>query len=146
VPWPVALLDHPGGAYGALVVTIAALVHAYHTRAFVPAFAAVAGATLAALAFQHRDPDVTGLAALALGVALLHAEFLWSSYGLAALLGLSACTYGSWLLLAAGGAAWPALPVPWRLAAALLGSSLLLAAVLRGMRVRTLPRDGRVVW
>ena len=146
MPFPVALLDHPAGAYGALVVTIAALVHAYHTRAFVPAFTAVSAAALTALAFLHRTPDTTSLVALALGIALLHAEFLWSTYGLAALLGLGACSLGSWQLLASAGAAWPALPTPLRIAAALAGSLLLLASVLRGMRVRTLPRDSRVVW
>ena len=146
MPLPVALLAHPAGAYGALVVTIAALVHAYHTRAFVPAFTAVSASALTALAFLHRAPDATGLVALALGVALLHAEFLWSTYGLAAVLGLGACTTGSWQLLASEGAPWPALPTPLRIAVALLGSLLLLVAVLRGMRVRTLPRDKRVVW
>lgn len=145
MPLPVALLAHPAGAYGALVVTIAAFIHAYHTRAFVSAFTAVAGAALTALAFLHNAPDATGLAALALGIALLHAEFLWSTYGLAALLGLGACTLGSWELLASATAS-PALPTPLRVAAALLGSLLMLAAVLRGMRVRTLPRDRRVVW
>jgi membrane-bound ClpP family serine protease len=146
LPLPVALLDHPAGAYAALVVTIATLVHAYHTRAVVPAFTAVSAAALTTLAFLHRAPDTTSLVALALGVALLHAEFLWSTYGLAALLGLGACTLGSWQFLASAGAAWPALPTPLRIAAALLGSLLLLAAVLRGMRVRTLPRDRRIVW
>jgi membrane-bound ClpP family serine protease len=146
LPWPVALLDHPAGAYGVFVVALGALVHAYHTRAFVPAFTALSATALAALAFAHRTPDPTGLAALALGVALLHAEFLRSTYGLAALLGLCACASGSWQLLASAGAVWPALPMPLRIAAALLGSLLLLAAVLRGMRVRTLPRDQRVVW
>ncbi|HJR68524.1 MAG TPA: hypothetical protein VKA43_00615, partial [Gammaproteobacteria bacterium] len=116
------------------------------TRAFVPAFAAVSGAALTALAFLHRAPDAAALLALGLGVALLHAEFLWSTYGLAALLGVGACGLGSWQLLASAGAAWPALPTPLRIAAALLGSVLMLAAVLRGMRVRTLPRDRRVVW
>lgn len=146
MPFPVALLAHPAGAYGALVVTVAAFIHAYHTRAFVPAFTAVAGAALTALAFLHSAPEATGLAALALGIALLHAEFLWSTYGLAALLGLGACALGSWELLASAGTASPALPTPLRVAAALLGSLLMLAAVLRGMRVRTLPRDRRVVW
>jgi membrane-bound ClpP family serine protease len=146
LPWPVALLEHPAGAYAALVVAVAAFIHAYHTRAFVPAFTAVGGTALAALAFLHRAPDVAGLAALGVGVALLHAEFLWSTYGLAALLGLGACACGSWQLLASGGAVWPALPTPLRIVVALIGSSLLLAAVLRGMRVRTLPRDKRVVW
>lgn len=146
MPWPVALLAHPAGAYAALVATIAALVHAYHTRAFVPAFTAASAATLTALAFLHRAPDPAALAALVLGVALLHAEFLWSTYGLAALLGLGTCTWGSWVLLGAAGPVWPALPPPLRLAIGAAGSLLLLAAVLRGMRVRTLPRDRRVVW
>ncbi len=146
MPWPIALLAHPAGAYGALVVTLAALVHAYHTRAFVPAFTAVSAAALTTLAFLHRAPDATGIVALALGVALLHAEFLWSTYGLAALLGLGTSAWGSWQLLASAGGTLPALPTPLRIAAALLGSLLLLAAVLRGMRVRTLPRDRRVVW
>jgi membrane-bound ClpP family serine protease len=146
LPLPVALLAHPAGAYGALVVTIAALVHAYHTRAFVPAFTADSAAALTVLAFLHHAPDAAGLVALALGVVLLHAEFLRSTYGLAALLGLGACALGSWQLLASTGTAWPALPPPLRVAAALLGSLLILASVLRGMRVRTLPRDRRVVW
>ena len=146
MPFSVALLDHPAGAYGALVVTIAALLHAFHTRAYMPALIGAAGAALTTLAFLHRGPDATSLAALALGIALLHAEFLWSTYGAAALLGFSSCTFGSWQLLSAAGGAWPALPVPLRAAATLLGTSLLFAAVLRGMRVRTLPRKGRVVW
>jgi membrane-bound ClpP family serine protease len=146
LPWPVALLDHPAGAYAALVVAVAALVHAYHTRAFLPAFVGVSAGALTALAFLHREPDTMGLAALALGVALLHAEFLWSTYGLAALFGLACSALGSWRLLAPVVTGWPALPTSLRVAAALLGSSLLFAAVLRGMRVRTLPRTGRVVW
>jgi hypothetical protein len=141
LPWPVALLDHPAGAYAVLVAALGALVHACHTRTFVPAFTAVAATALTALAFLHRTPDATALAALVVGIALLHAEFLWSTYGLAALLGLSACACGSWQLLAPAGGTWPALPATLRIAAALLGSGLLLAAVLRGMRVSTLPRE-----
>ena len=128
----VALLAAPAGTYGCLVVALAALVYAWHARAFVAAFTGVSAAALTLLAFLLYRPDATATATLALGVALLHAEFRFATYGAAAALGLATCAWSSWLLLA---------PPTWlRVAATALGTSLLFAAVLRGMRARTLPR------
>jgi membrane-bound ClpP family serine protease len=128
----VALLAAPAGTYGCLVVALAALVYACHARTFVPAFTGTAAAALTLLAFLMHRPDATAAATLALGVVLLHAEFRFATYGAAAVLGLAICAWSSWLLLA---------PPTWlRVAATLFGTLLLFAAVLRGMRVRTLPR------
>jgi len=132
MPFAVALLAAPAGAYGCLVVALAAVVYAYHARTFVPAFTGVAAAALTLLAFLQHRPDPAAAAALALGAALLHAEFRFATYGAAAVLGLATCAVSSWLLLG---------PPTWlRAAATLLGTLLLFTAVLRGMRVRTLPR------
>jgi membrane-bound serine protease (ClpP class) len=139
-PMPVAaLLAHPAGAYGALVVTLAALVHAWHTRSVAGAGVAASAALLTALASIHAPPPLGGAALLALGVGFLQAEFLLPTYGAALLAGLVSSGAGSWLLLSAAHDAGNALPPVPRVLLAALGTSLLLAATLRGIRVRTLP-------
>jgi membrane-bound serine protease (ClpP class) len=136
MPFAVALLCHPAGAYGCVVAALAALVYAWHTRSFVPAFAAAAAALLGALAFLQVPRDPAGVLLLAVGVALLQGEFLLPTYGAALLAGFAASVSGSWLLLAA--APHAALAAPLRAAIALVGALTLLAAVLRGFRLRTL--------
>jgi membrane-bound serine protease (ClpP class) len=139
MPFPVALLCHPAGAYVFLVIAVAGLVHGVGMRRFVPAFAGVSAALLTSLAFLHVPPNVAGLASLALGVLLLHAEFLLPTYGVAGALGLIASAGGSWLLLAPTA---PGVLVPplWRLLLALAGTFAILAVVARTTRLRTLPR------
>jgi membrane-bound ClpP family serine protease len=132
MPFPVALLFHPLGTFAALVAAIVATLYAAQSRRVLPAFTAVSAALLTLLAFLQVPPTAAGLVWLCAGVALLHAEFLWPAFGIAGLLGLGAAVWGSWLLLAA------LEPVP-RGAVALLGALLLLAAVARTMRLRTLP-------
>jgi hypothetical protein len=79
-------------------------------------------------------PSAGALAWLFSGVVLLHVEFLRPTFGFAGLLGVGAAAWGSCSLLAALG--------PFaRGAAALLGALMLLAAVARTMRLRTLPRQ-----
>jgi membrane-bound ClpP family serine protease len=90
---------------------------------------------LTLLAFLQVPPSVAGLAWLCVGVALLHAEFLWPTFGLAGAAGIGATVWGSALLLA------PLPPLP-RGAIALLGTLALLAAVARTARLRTLPARG----
>lgn len=133
MPFAVALLCHPLGTFAALVATIAAGLFAAQSRRFLPAFTAASAASLTLLAFAQVPPNVSGLAWLFLGLVLLHAEFFWPTYGLAGLLGIGAAAWGSCLLLL------PLPPVP-RGAAALLGAVMLLAAVARTVRLRTLPR------
>lgn len=140
MPFAVALLANPAGAYACVVLTLAAFVYACHTREFVPLFAAVSAALLTGLAFAHAAPSATGLALLVAGLALLQAEFLLPTYGSALLTGLVASGAGSWLLLGATPVAGGTLAGPVRIALAALGTALLLAAVLRGFRLRTLPR------
>jgi membrane-bound ClpP family serine protease len=134
MPFAVAALVNPAGAYACIVVALAAFVYACHTRAFVPLFAAVSAALLTGLAFAHSPPDAAGLALLVAGLALLQTEFLLPTCGAALLAGVAASGAGSWLLLGT------ALPAPTRIAVAALGTALLFAAVLRGFRVRTLPQ------
>jgi membrane-bound ClpP family serine protease len=138
MPFAVALLCHPAGAYGFFVVTLAAFVYAYHTRSFVPGFTAASAGALTTLAFLQLPPDSDGVLRLVLGVVLLQCEFLVPTYGAALLAGLAASFWGSWLLLAPPGATPALAPAP-RLALALAGTAALLASVLRGFRLRTLP-------
>jgi len=137
MPFAVALLCDPAGAYACLVTTLAAFTFACHTRAFVPAFTAASAAALTTLAFLQIPPDTTGVALVALGVALLQAELMLPTYGAALVAGCAAGIAGSWRLLAAAADAAPALPAPLRFALAIVGTSVLLAAVLRGFRLRT---------
>ena len=90
-------------------------------------------AVIAALYAAQVPPSLTGLMWLGVAVVMLHAEFLWPTFGIAAVLGVGSATWGSYLLLT------PLEPLV-RVAAALVGALLLLAAVARTMRLRTLPR------
>ncbi|HEX7235539.1 MAG TPA: hypothetical protein VF405_01180 [Gammaproteobacteria bacterium] len=132
MPLAVILLCHPVGTLTALVAAIVATLYATRSRRFVPAFTAVSAALLTLLAFLQVPPSWAGLGWLFVGVALLHAEFLWPTFGLAGLLGVGAAAWGSALLLAA------LAPVS-RGAVALLAALMLLGAVARTMRLRTLP-------
>jgi hypothetical protein len=138
MPFAVAVLCHPAGAYACVVTALAAFVYAYHTRTFVPAFTAVSAALLAALAFLQVRLDPAGLVLLALGTAALQLEFLVPTYGAALLAGVAAAGGGSWLLLAAPPAVGGSLTPAARATLAALGTLLLLAAVVRGLRLRTL--------
>ena len=140
MPFAVALLCHPAGAYACLVVALAAFVYAWHTRGFVPAFTAASAALLTTLSFLHVPPDSFALLLLAIGVVLLQTEFLRPTYGAALLLGLAASIVGSWHLLAAAPGASGTLAPALRVALALTGTLMLTAAVLRGLRLRTLGR------
>jgi membrane-bound ClpP family serine protease len=132
MPLAVILLCHPVGTLTALVAAIVATLYAAQSRRFVPAFTAVSAALLTLLAFLQVPPSSAGLAWLGVGIALLHAEFLWPTFGLAGVLGFGAAAWGSGLLLAA------LAPVS-RGAVALLAALMLLGAVARTMRLRTLP-------
>jgi membrane-bound ClpP family serine protease len=134
MPLAVVLLCHPLGTFAALVAAIVAALYAAQSRRFVPAFTALSAALLTLLAFLQVPPSAAGLAWLAIGVVLLHVEFLRPTVGAAAVLGVGATAWGSYLLLG------PLAPVP-RGGCALLGASLLLAAVARTMRLRTLPQQ-----
>jgi membrane-bound ClpP family serine protease len=128
----VALLCHPLGTFASLVAAIVATLYAAQSHRFLPAFTAVSAALLTLLAFLQVPPRAGGLAWLAVGVVLLHVEFLRPTFGAAGVLGVGAAAWGSCLLLV------PLEPVA-RGAVALLGAFLLLAAVARTMRLRTLP-------
>lgn len=132
MPLAVALLCHPVGTFAALLAAVVAGLYAMQSRRFLPAFTSASAAALTLLAFLQIPPSGAGLAWLALAVALLHAEFLWPSYGIAGLAGVGSAAWGSWLLLAA-------LDPAARGATAALGTLVLLAAVARTMRLRTLP-------
>ena len=138
MPFAVALLCHPAGAYGCLVVALAAFVYAWHTRSFVPAFTAASAALLTTLSFLHVPPDSLALLLLAIGVVLLQIEFLRPTYGAALLLGLAASIVGSWQLLAAAPGASGTLAPALRVVLAVTGTLTLAAAALRGLRLRTL--------
>ena len=132
MPFAVALLCHPIGTFAALVAAIVATLYAAQSHRLLPVFTAVSAALLTLLAFLQVPPSIGGLAWLGVGVALLHAEFWWPTFGVAGLLGVGTTAWGSWALLAA------LAPAP-RGALALFAAALLLAAVARTMRLRTLP-------
>jgi hypothetical protein len=133
MPFAVALLHHPAGAYAFLVAAIVGCLYAAQRPTFVPAFAGLGAAFLALLAFVDMARDPLGFVMLGLGLLLLHLEFLVPTIGIAGMLGVGAATWGSWLLLAP-------LPSIARGALALVGALILLAAVARTMRLRTLPQ------
>lgn len=140
MPFAVALLAHPVGAYAFLVIGIATLVYGAHARRFVPLFAGTSSALLACLAFLHARPSAASLALLALAVVLMHAEFRCATRGALGALGLVAATWGSWLALGIGA---PLPSAPARLAIALAGAAGLLLAVGAALRRATLPRQAR---
>lgn len=127
MPFAIALLCHPIGAYTFLVVAVAGLVYGIHVRRFVSLFTGVSAALLTTLAFLHVPPSGTAVALLIVGAVLLNLEFRCSTGGTAGVLGLAATLGGSWQLLVT-------LPPPWRAALAALGTALVLLATLRGWR------------
>lgn len=133
MPFAAALLYHPLGAYASLLLAVIATLYAVQSRAFVPALTCVSATVLAVLAFLQVPPNLAGLPWLGVAVVLLHTEFLWPTFGAAAVLGVGSAVWASYLLLTP-------LDPPTRVAAALAGALLLLAAVARTMRLRTLPR------
>lgn len=134
MPFPIALLSHPAGAYGFLVIAVAGLFYGGLGRVFVPAFTGVAAALLTALAFLHQAPNPLALSLLAVGLLLVTAEFLLPTAGAAGLTGFAANVGGSWLLLAG------VEPLPLRLLLAFVGAIALAIVVARTMRRCTLPR------
>lgn len=138
MPFAIAVVSPPAGAYAWLVVAIGGLSYALYVPRFVIAFAGAAAGTLAALGYLHVPPDAAGLVLLALGVLLLNLEFLRPTFGAAAIAGLAAATAGSWRLL---GVAPPLAPLPaaLRVACAVVGAFALLVITERAVRRYTLP-------
>jgi membrane-bound ClpP family serine protease len=134
----IAVLGHPIGAYACLMTALAASVYAWHTRRSVAALTAVAAAALTGLACLVAPPDVAGVALVVLGIALLQTELMVPTYGAALVTGCAAAIVGAWRLLGATTSAAPVLPAALRLALAIAGTLMLLAAVLRAFRLRTL--------
>jgi membrane-bound ClpP family serine protease len=135
MPLAVALLCHPLGTFTALVTAIVAALYAVQSRRFLPAFTAASAALLALLAFLQVPPSAAGIVWLGVGVALLHLEFLRPTFGVAGVLGVGSASFGSYLLLAPLA---PLAPLA-RGSMAFAAGLLLLAAVARTMRLRTLP-------
>jgi membrane-bound ClpP family serine protease len=138
MPFAVALLCHPVGAYTCFVTALAAFVYAYHSRRFVPAFTAASAGVLTTLAFAHVTPDAAGVALVAVGVGLLQTELVLPTFGAALLAGCASSLAGAWRLLDGAAIVTQALPTTLRLAIAAAGTLTLLASVLRGFRLRTL--------
>ena len=138
MPFAIAVVSPPAGAYAWLVVAIGGLLYAVYVPRFVIGFAGAAAGVLAALGYVHVPPDAVGLALLALGVLLLNLEFLRPTFGAAAIAGLAAATAGSWRLL---GAAPPLAPLPsvLRIACAVAGALALLVITERAVRRYALP-------
>lgn len=139
LPFAIAVVSPPAGAYAWLVGASGALVYAAYVPRFVVAFAGFAAGTLAAVGYLHVPPDAAGLVLFALGVLLLNLEFLRPTFGAAALAGIAAAAAGSWRLL---GSTPPvgALPVVVRIACAVAGAVILLVITERAVRRYTLPR------
>ena len=139
MPFAIAVVSPPAGAYAWLVVAIGGLLYAAYVPRFVIAFAGTSAGMLAALGYLHVPPDAAGLVLLALGVLLLNLEFLRPTFGAAAIAGLAAATAGSWRLL---GAAPPLAPLPsvLRIACAVVGALALLVITERAVRRYSLPR------
>jgi len=139
MPFAIAVVSPPAGAYAWLVVAIGVLTYALYVPRFVSAFAGASAGVLAALGYVSVPPDAAGLALLALGALLLNVEFLRATCGVAAIAGLATAVAGSWRLL---GAAPPIAPLPatLRIACAVVGALALLVVTERAVRRYTLPR------
>jgi hypothetical protein len=94
MPFAVALLCHPAGAYACLVTTLAAVVYAWHTRRFVPSFTAASAGALTTLAFLQVPPDASDVALVGLGIALLQLELVLPTYGAALVAGCATTVTG----------------------------------------------------
>ncbi len=81
MPFAIAVVSPPAGAYAWLVLAIGGLSYAFYVPRFVIAFAGATAGTLAALGYVHAPPDAVGLVLLALGALLLNLEFLWPTFG-----------------------------------------------------------------
>jgi membrane-bound serine protease (ClpP class) len=138
MPFAIAVVSPPAGAYAWLVVAIGGLLYAMYVPRFVIGFVGASAGTLAALGYLHVPPDAAGLVLLALGVLLLNLEFLRPTFGAAAMAGLAATTAGSWRLL---GVVPPLAPLPaeLRFACAVVGALALLVITERAVRRYTLP-------
>jgi membrane-bound ClpP family serine protease len=134
----IALLRDPIVAYGLLIAATVGLLRSAYVPSFVPGFVGVAAALLALLAYLATPPQTNGALLIALGIALLNAEFRFTTYGCAGVAGIAAAFYGSWQLLQIGLDAGASALLA-RTAAATLGTAALLATVLGGWRRRTLP-------
>ena len=89
----VALLGHPAGGYTSLLIAVVAGLYAAQGRRLMPALICGLAALLTVLAFLETPPSWAGLAWLVAGVALLHAEFLWPTFGVAGLLGVTGAAW-----------------------------------------------------
>jgi membrane-bound serine protease (ClpP class) len=138
MPFALAVVSPPAGAYAWLVVAIGGLSYALYVPRIVIAFAGAAAGILATLGYLHVPPDAAGLVLLALGVPLLNFEFLRPTFGAAGIAGLAATTAGSWRLLGTTPPLAP-LPVPLRIACAVVGALALLVITERAVRRYTLP-------
>jgi membrane-bound serine protease (ClpP class) len=140
VPFAIAVVSPPAGAYAWLVAGVAGLVYAaYVPRSFVIGLAGAAAVVLALLGYLHVPPDPVGLAGVAIGVLLLNLEFLVPTFGATAVAGVAAVAAGSWRLLATLPPAEP-LPDAVRAALAVAGTLTLLVVTGRAVRRYTLPR------
>ncbi len=136
MPPSIAVLHAPIVAYGLIVLAAAGLLRiAYVPSAFLAGFTGTAAGLLALLAYLATPPPTAGVLLLALGIVLLNAELLFTTFGCAGAAGLATAFYGSWQLLDTTAAAPPLV----RACIASLGTLALLATVLRGWRHRTLP-------
>jgi membrane-bound ClpP family serine protease len=138
MPFAIAVVSPPAGAYAWLVVAIGVLTYALYVPRFVSAFAGASAGVLSALGYGSAPPDAVGLVLLAFGALLLNVEFLRATSGVAAIVGLAATVAGSWRLL---GAAPPIAPLPAtiRIACAVIGGVALLVTTERAVRRYTLP-------
>jgi len=139
MPFAIAVVSPPAGAYAWLIIAIGGLVYAAYVPRFVIAFAGTTAGALAALGYLHAPPDTVALPLLTLGVLLLNLEFLRPTFGAAAIAGLAATTAGSWRLLGSAPPLAP-LPITLRIACAVVGAVALLVITERAVRRYTLRR------
>ncbi len=139
MPFAIAVVSPPVGAYAWLVIAIGGLLYATYVPRFVIAFASATAGAFAALGYLHVPPDAVGLLMVALGVFLLNLEFLRPTFGVAAMAGLAATAVGSWRLLGVAPPLAP-LPAPLRIVCAVVGALALLVVTERAVRRYTLPR------
>jgi membrane-bound serine protease (ClpP class) len=95
-----AVLSSPTIAYLLLLIGIyGLLLEGYHPGAILPGVVGAISLLLAAYALQMLPVNYTGLALLALGVALIVAETFTPSFGLLGLGGIAAFVFGSVMLM-----------------------------------------------
>ncbi len=134
-----AVITHPMIAYGLLLVGLWGLLfEGFHPGGVLPGVVGVVALLVALFAFQLLPTDFAGLALIAVGSALMAAEFFFPTYGSLGIGGLIAFVIGSLVLFDSGA---PGMHISRAVIGALatVGGGVILGIVYLGTRAQRRP-------